>query len=59
MVNKVGTRKLCEIARANSIPVLCCADRWKRWDDTFPPPLEIDLFEFVPMDLISDIVTNK
>jgi translation initiation factor 2B subunit (eIF-2B alpha/beta/delta family) len=56
MVNKVGTRKLCEIARANHVPVFCCAGRWKIWDDIFPPPIEADLFEFVPLDLISDVL---
>jgi 8-oxo-dGTP pyrophosphatase MutT (NUDIX family) len=30
--------------------VVCCADRFKLWDDGFPPPLE-DIFESVPITL--------
>lgn len=56
MVNKVGTKKLCEIAKENQVPVFCCADRWKIWDDIFPPPLEADLFECVPLDLVSRLL---
>ena len=58
MINKIGTRTLCEIAQQQNpkIPVLCCADRWKIWDDIFPPPLEEDLFEVIPLDLVSKLL---
>lgn len=56
VVNKVGTRQLCEIAKKNKIPVFCCADRWKIWDDIFPPPLEDDLFELVPLELVTKLL---
>jgi translation initiation factor eIF-2B subunit delta len=56
MVNKVGTKKLCETAQRNGVPVFCCADAWKVWDDIFPPPIETDLFEFVPLDLVTKVL---
>jgi len=56
MINKVGTHELCQVAHQNRIPVFCCADRWKVWHDTFPPPLEQDLFELVPLDLITKLL---
>ncbi len=56
MVNKIGTKVLCEIAQRTEIPVFCCADIWKVWDDIFPPPIEEDLFEFVPLDLVTKLV---
>lgn len=52
MVNKVGTKKLCEI------PVFCCADTWKVWNDIFPPPTEEDLFEFVPLKLVTELLVS-
>lgn len=55
MINKVGTRELCRIATENQVPVFCIADRWKIWKDKFPPPLEVDLFELVPLDLITNL----
>lgn len=59
MVNKVGTLELCQIAQKRQVPVFCCADRWKVWDDKFPPPLERDLFELVPLDLITKLLVPK
>lgn len=56
MGNKVGTKRLCEIAQTNNIPVFCCADTWKVWDDIFPPPIETDLFEFVPLNLVTKLL---
>ena len=56
MINKIGTKKLCEVAQKFNIPVYCCVDRWKVWDDNFPPPIEEDLFEIVPLNLISDLL---
>lgn len=56
MVNKVGTKRLCEIAQEQGIMVFCCADRWKLWQDVFPPPIEEDLFEFVPLQLVSKLL---
>ncbi|KAL3944171.1 MAG: hypothetical protein SGBAC_001728 [Bacillariaceae sp.] len=53
MANKVGTKRLCEIAQTQGTLVLCCADRWKLWEDFFPPPSEEDLFEWVPLKLVS------
>lgn len=57
MINKVGTRELCRIATENQVPVFCVADRWKIWKDKFAPPLEADLFELVPLDLITTVFT--
>ncbi len=56
MVNKLGTRELCQIAKKYQVPVICCADCWKIWGDKFAPPIEADLFELVPLDLITRIV---
>lgn len=56
MVNKIGTRKLCETAQKQGIEVFCCADRWKLWEDIFPPPIEEDLFEFVPLKWVSKLL---
>ena len=56
VINKVGTRELCQIANRHDIPVFCCADRYKLWDDIFPPPLEADLFEVIPIELITRLL---
>ena len=50
VANKVGTAKLASAARQSTCRVLCCTDRLKVWDDTFPPPLETDLFEMVSVE---------
>jgi translation initiation factor 2B subunit (eIF-2B alpha/beta/delta family) len=59
VVNKVGTADLlAAVAFENErmkpksrqrCRVLCCTDRFKVWDDNFPPPLEEDLFELIPV----------
>merc|ERR1712150_356789 len=61
IVNKIGTERLCKAAAASSsqdggISVYCCAGRWKVWDDMYPPPLEKDIFEIVPMKLITKLI---
>jgi translation initiation factor 2B subunit (eIF-2B alpha/beta/delta family)/8-oxo-dGTP pyrophosphatase MutT (NUDIX family) len=56
MVNKVGTRQLCLAAKVGKVPVYCCADRWKLWEDIFAPPMERDLFELVPLELITKLL---
>ena len=59
IVNKVGTRQLCQISQqedSNKTSVICCTDRFKIWDDIFPPPLELDLFEEIPEGLVSKIL---
>ena len=56
MINKVGTNKLCAIANEKNIPVYCCADRWKLWKDVFPPSIENDLFEIVPLKVITKLL---
>jgi Initiation factor 2 subunit family len=33
----------------NDCLVYCCADRFKLWQDCFPPPLEEDIFECIPI----------
>jgi 8-oxo-dGTP pyrophosphatase MutT (NUDIX family) len=47
IVNKVGTKRLAQAAASaasgSRCQVVCCADRFKLWDDVFPPPLE-DIF---------------
>ena len=49
VANKVGTAKLASAACQSTCRVVCCTDRLKVWDDAFPPPLETDLFEMVPV----------
>jgi translation initiation factor 2B subunit (eIF-2B alpha/beta/delta family)/8-oxo-dGTP pyrophosphatase MutT (NUDIX family) len=53
--NKVGTRALAEAAQAAKVPVICCGDSFKTWDDAFPPPLE-GIFEAVPRELFSEVI---
>lgn len=59
IVNKVGTADLASTIFAKSnknsshslkkCQVLCCTDRFKVWEDAFPPPLEEELFEVIPV----------
>jgi 8-oxo-dGTP pyrophosphatase MutT (NUDIX family) len=55
VVNKVGTRRLAECARQGSVPIFCCSDRWKLWDDIYPPPLE-PIFEVVEAALFTSVL---
>jgi translation initiation factor 2B subunit (eIF-2B alpha/beta/delta family)/8-oxo-dGTP pyrophosphatase MutT (NUDIX family) len=56
VVNKVGTGDMARAAaQKGNTKVFCCADRWKRWSDIFPPPLE-DIFECVPIELFDEIL---
>ena len=56
VVNKIGTAKLVEAAKESTkCKVYCCTDRWKQWDDIFPPPLE-DIFEAVPLEFFDKIL---
>jgi translation initiation factor 2B subunit (eIF-2B alpha/beta/delta family) len=51
VVNKVGTASLATCCERNNVPIICCADRWKVWEDDYPPGLE-DIFEtFIPANL--------
>jgi translation initiation factor 2B subunit (eIF-2B alpha/beta/delta family) len=56
VINKVGSASLASAVSENrkkstgkKCHVLCCTDRFKVWDDLFPPPLEEDLFELIPV----------
>ena len=51
IANKVGTRNLAEACRRAGVPVYCCTDRSKLWNDIYPPSLE-PIFEIVPIKLI-------
>lgn len=56
VVNKIGTKRLAEAAGTSSrAKVFCCTDRFKAWNDIFPPPLE-DIFEEIPVDLFDKIL---
>jgi hypothetical protein len=63
IANKVGTKRLAQAAAftfpANSSSsrchVVCCVDRFKLWDDMFPPPLK-DIFESIPMTLFDHVL---
>lgn len=58
IVNKIGTKALaetCQLSSSTACSILCCADRWKIWDDAFPPPLE-DMFECVPQSLMDQVI---
>jgi 8-oxo-dGTP pyrophosphatase MutT (NUDIX family)/translation initiation factor 2B subunit (eIF-2B alpha/beta/delta family) len=56
VVNKVGTTEMARAAAESpKARVFCCTDRWKRWDDIFPPPLEA-IFERVPIELFDRIL---
>jgi translation initiation factor 2B subunit (eIF-2B alpha/beta/delta family) len=53
--NKVGTKALAEAASQAGVPVVCCGDAFKAWEDSFPPPVE-DIFEPVPRGLLQHVV---
>lgn len=56
VVNKIGTTEMARAAADSpKTKVFCCADRWKHWDDIFPPPLE-EIFEIVPVELFDRIL---
>jgi translation initiation factor 2B subunit (eIF-2B alpha/beta/delta family) len=63
IVNKKCTKALAETCRQSSsstttkttTPIICCADRFKLWEDIFPPPLE-DIFECVPRSLFQQVL---
>jgi translation initiation factor 2B subunit (eIF-2B alpha/beta/delta family)/ADP-ribose pyrophosphatase YjhB (NUDIX family) len=55
LVNKIGTKRLIQAARRNQVIVWCIADRWKIWEDMFPPPME-EIFESVPRSWIDRIL---
>ena len=54
-VNKVGTLSLATCCKQSKVPIICCADRWKCWEDDYPPALE-DIFELIPSSDIIDSV---
>ena len=56
VINKVGTMKLCQLAKQRKIPVYCFADHWKIWNDIYPPPIETKLFEIIPIQNMIDHV---
>jgi translation initiation factor 2B subunit (eIF-2B alpha/beta/delta family) len=53
VVNKVGTYHFANAKK--SCKVMCCLDRWKLWNDKYPPPLE-NIFECVPRELFDAIL---
>lgn len=55
VVNKIGTNELARICKYSNVPIKCFADRWKLWDDIYPPPLE-RIFEVVSIELLDDVV---
>lgn len=55
IVNKVGTRHLADACRRAGVPVYCCADRSKLWDDDYPTTLE-SIFEIVPIELVDQVL---
>mmetsp|Transcript_14937 Transcript_14937/g.32418 ORF Transcript_14937/g.32418 Transcript_14937/m.32418 type:complete len:512 (+) Transcript_14937:568-2103(+) len=55
VVNKVGSAALAACCKQFNVPIICCADRWKLWDDDYPPGLE-EIFEFVPAELLNHVL---
>jgi translation initiation factor 2B subunit (eIF-2B alpha/beta/delta family) len=55
IVNKIGTHDLAKTCKISATPIKCFADRWKLWDDIYPPPLE-SIFEVIPRCLLDDVV---
>ena len=58
IANKVGTVTLVEACRRAGVPVYCCTDRSKLWDDVYPPSLE-SIFEVVPIKLIDRVLVPE
>ena len=58
VVNKVGTERMAKAAREGGVPSFCCSDRYKVWDDIFPPPLE-EIFEVIPCDAFDQILVPE
>jgi translation initiation factor 2B subunit (eIF-2B alpha/beta/delta family)/8-oxo-dGTP pyrophosphatase MutT (NUDIX family) len=60
VVNKIGTTNLASAAfendSASRCKVLCCTDKFKVWNDIFPPPVEKDLFEVIPLKYIDKLL---
>jgi len=55
VVNKVGTAALAECCKRSDVPIVCCADRWKLWEDDDPPGLE-DIFELVGCEMLDHVL---
>ncbi len=56
VVNKVGTASLATCCTQRNVPIICCTDTWKVWEDDYPPAGE-DIFEaFVPTNLVHVLV---
>ena len=55
VVNKVGTAALATCCKQASVSILSVADKWKLWEDEYPPGLE-DIFELVPSDLLDQVL---
>lgn len=55
IVNKIGTKEVALVCKASNVPIKCFADRFKLWDDSYPPPLE-DIFEVIPQELIDEVI---
>eukprot|EP00581_Thalassiosira_minuscula_P011196 CAMPEP_0183720454 /NCGR_PEP_ID=MMETSP0737-20130205/13065_1 /TAXON_ID=385413 /ORGANISM="Thalassiosira miniscula, Strain CCMP1093" /LENGTH=437 /DNA_ID=CAMNT_0025950319 /DNA_START=82 /DNA_END=1395 /DNA_ORIENTATION=+ len=57
VVNKVGTASLARVCKQFNVPIVCCADKWKLWEDIYPPGLE-DIFELVPSELLNRVIVG-
>lgn len=58
IVNKIGTKQLAQVCNLSHVKIKCFADRWKHWDDIYPPPLE-EIFEVIPRELLDDVVVSS
>lgn len=58
IVNKIGTKQLAQVCNLSHVKIKCFADRWKYWDDIYPPPLE-EIFEVIPRELLDDVVVSS
>lgn len=50
-----GELMASDIPHAMWLPIVCCADRWKLWEDEYPPALE-EIFELVPSKLLEHVL---